>query len=361
MKVLINTPRLVQPGGVANMYRILRQHLEPTVEYFEVGATPNEVNIVDRLVRTARDYRHFHRKISSKGFTLVHLNPSLRFGSIVRDALFLLIARSSQIPVLVFFHGWNDEIFQKPRTLTSRIFQLSFKEASGIVVLAEQFRKQLYSLGFRSPVFKLTPCVDDSIFRHSIPNREPSLTRILYLSRLDHGKGVIEAIKIFAKLKRKQSAIQLAIAGDGPLRKTAELYVEKQGISGVTFVGHIEGQEKYNLFVGSDIYLFPTFLPEGLPTTVLEAMAFGLPVVTRTVGGLNDFFEHGQMGFATDGRSIDIFVGYLEQLLSDTELRHRISRHNRQFANENFSASKVAFKLMQIYAEVQSNPYRKLD
>ncbi len=65
------------------------------------------------------------------------------------------------------------------------------------------------------------------------------------------------------------------------------------------FLGHVSGAAKTQAFRAADIYLF-TSLAEGMPNSVLEAMAFGLPIVTRPVGGIRDFFEDGRMGYATD-------------------------------------------------------------
>ncbi len=66
------------------------------------------------------------------------------------------------------------------------------------------------------------------------------------------------------------------------------------------------------------MYLFPTY-HEGMPGSVLEAMGYGLPVITRTVGGLPDFFEHEKMGFITESLDASVFADFLEQLVKDPE------------------------------------------
>ena len=79
-----------------------------------------------------------------------------------------------------------------------------------------------------------------------------------------------------------------------------------------------------------------------MPTSVLEAMAFGLPVFTRNVGGLKDFFVAGQMGFITDSLNAEDFANAIKSFLSDQELYRQVSRYNHHYACEHFLASKVA-------------------
>jgi glycosyltransferase involved in cell wall biosynthesis len=74
-----------------------------------------------------------------------------------------------------------------------------------------------------------------------------------------------------------------------------------------------------------------------------------VPVVTRPVGGLADFFEQGRMGFVTDSQDPRVFAGLLERLTHDPDLRRTIARYNHSFAGQHFAASVVARRLAEIY------------
>lgn len=89
-----------------------------------------------------------------------------------------------------------------------------------------------------------------------------------------------------------------------------------------------------------------------MPNAVLEAMAFGLPVLTRPVGGLKDFFEDNRMGFITESKNPTIFAELLGRLVEDSGLRYAMGEYNRHYALERFSASNVAAKLVGIYEQV---------
>ena len=90
-----------------------------------------------------------------------------------------------------------------------------------------------------------------------------------------------------------------------------------------------------------------------MPNSVLEAMAFGLPIITRPVGGIADFFENSHHGFITKSRDPSVFANYIEKLISNKVLYKKSSLYNYKYAQENFLASKVAKVLEKIYREVQ--------
>ncbi|HET6630816.1 MAG TPA: glycosyltransferase [Woeseiaceae bacterium] len=178
----------------------------------------------------------------------------------------------------------------------------------------------------------------------------PSL-HVLFLSRLVPGKGLITAIQAFAILQRNAPAACMTIAGDGSERQAAESLVEKTGIRGVRFLGHVEGEAKERAFGEATLFLL-TSESEGMPTSVIEAMAHALPVVTSAVGGLKDFFQHGTMGFMTSSRDPRDFADLMIRLSNDAELLSRMSAFNYAYARENFAASKAADRLNRIYDDI---------
>ena len=125
----------------------------------------------------------------------------------------------------------------------------------------------------------------------------------------------------------------------------------------VRFMQHLtDTEEKRKVFDASDVYLFPSH-EEGMPISVLEAMAFGLPIVTRPVGALKDFFEDGKHGFITESRSPEILASLLEKLISNKKLRHDISNYNFHYARTRFLASKVSKRLENIYSSLLSKTF----
>lgn len=359
MRVLIAVPRLAMPGGVANYYKTLRPYLDEQKVYFEIGSLPDEKSQWAKLCRSVRDFWSFHRLLSTSSFDLVHLNPSIRPYALLRDGLLLLIARLHRRIVLVYYRGWHPGVEASVRKNYPRLFRFVYGRAAASVVLAEEFRDTLAELGLRMPIYIETTVVDDAVFAGEAAAQAPDTRsgtagesgRILYLGRLDKGKGLPEAIEAFARLQQRWPEATLTVAGDGPERAVVERDVQQRGLRGVRFLGHVTGNAKSDTFRQADIYLF-TSLAEGMPNSVLEAMAFGLPVVTSLVGGIRDFFEDDRMGYATDSLDAEVYAELLNRLVSDPALCHKIGQYNRDYARQRFSASVVAARLQAIYAQV---------
>lgn len=356
MRVLIAVPRLAMPGGVSNYYQTLRPYLDRDKVYIEIGGIPGETGRLTKAWRLLRDYWRFHTVLRRDAFDLVHLNPSMDLRSVFRDGVFLLLAKAHRRRVLVFYRGWIPAAELAVRRRYLGLFRLVYRMADANVVLAEEFRQALVDMGVCRTATIETTVVDDTVFRHVAAQSageggagsDHAACRILFLGRLDVGKGLPEAIDAFELLQAARPEAQLIVAGDGPERLAAEADVARRGLAGITFIGHVAGAAKTQAFQSADLYLF-TSLAEGMPNSVLEAMAFGLPIVTRPVGGIRDFFENGAMGFAVDSLNPADFSDKLQRLVANPALRREVGRYNREFARRRFAASVVAGRLLAIY------------
>ncbi len=360
MSILVTAPILDRAGGVAAYYSILREHLPTDVHFCLTGSRADREASLTRCTRLLSDYRQFYRMARSSRCDLVHLNPSLGPKALLRDGLSLLIAKALGRKVLVFLHGWNRACELSIRRRFLFLFRRVYFKADAFVVLASQFQSVLREFGYDRPIYVETTVVPEDVLSRT----QAKLARlkadrtglnILFLSRIEEGKGIYQALDAFRLLREKYPSATLTVAGDGSELENARQYVRTEGIDGVRFLGWIVGEQKHRAFSDADIYLFPTRWGEGMPVAVLEAMAYGLPVITRPVGGLADFFEQGQMGFVTDSSDPQVLASLLERLARDPDLRREIARYNHSFASKHFAASVVAGRLAEIYRKTIMN------
>lgn len=356
MKVLITVPRLNLPGGVAGYFNTLRGALGNDSTYFEIGRTSNEKGILSVLRRLCSDSMRFSRELSREKYQLVQINPSLLSGAFFRDSSLLLLARLHQKPVLVMFHGWDKGFERTIERHLLWLFRLVYGRATAFIVLANEFSDTLRKWRCHQPIFIETTAVDDAAVHYERDalrtNRSASRgLNVLFLARIEKEKGIYEALDAFAILKKTVPHAQLIIAGDGPEKIPAMEYTREQRIRDVEFVGFVDGEQKIDVFTRAHVYLFPTH-GEGMPTSVLEAMAFCLPVITRPVGGLRDFFEDGRMGYLTESLDPRVFAALTEKLATNTQQREAMGEYNQRYAEKRFTASKVAARVENIYASI---------
>ena len=256
--------------------------------------------------------------------------------------------------VLIFLHGWDTDCEKLLLGRFRYLFGIVYFRADGYIVLAEAFRKKLLRAGYRGPVVVGQCAVDDRIFdaekRSTVKTDGP--INVLMLTRIEPLKGIREGIQAFRILRQTNANVRLLIAGEGS--ESTRLHEEciEAPVADISFLGHVEGQAKESAFERADIFLFPSRYGEGMPANVVEAMAHGLPVVTRPVGGLADFFQNGLMGFATESTDPRVWAEFVQRLIAEPELRLAMGRYNRTYAQKHFAASQVANALQDIYASM---------
>ncbi len=351
--VLIVTPHLQGLGGVANYYKAILPYLKEgpfLINHLVVGTTKNKKKIIHRLT----DQVNFHNKLPS-GYELIHINPSLDPKSFIRDGLLLLQAEKKGIPVIVFFRGWDEKFAQLVDSNLLTLFRCVYGKADAFIVLASKFKNKLRSWGIKAPIYLQTTTVDhDLLDGFDIERKVQQLLekkiRILYLARLEREKGIFETIDAVRILRERQIHVDLSIAGDGTTRIEVENYV--QGIEVlrgfVKFLGYVRKQSKSDAFANHDIYCFPSYFGEGMPNSVLEALAFGMPVITCSVGGLADIFHDGTMGAFVPPQDPIAIADKIEKFILDREKMAATARYNFQYAKR-FLAPNVADNLLNIY------------
>lgn len=344
--VLINTPELGR-GGVSDFYTAVRPFLPAGIDYFPAGRRRRESSPLATVARLARDYAAYARALQRGDYRIVHLNPSVGPKSLIRDAGFCLLAKLFRRRLLVFFHGWD---FRHERLL--RVLRPIYFRADAIVVLGERFRQRLRAMGWRRPIYVESTAAGEEAFETPIETRPSGAPfTVLFLARLVKAKGLYEAIDAYAIARARRPDMRLIIAGDGPDLGPARELVAARGLADVTFTGFVTAPRKPQLFAEADCYLLPSH-GEGMPCSLLEAMAYGLPVITRPVGGIADFFEDGRMGYLESSTDPENFAAHLLALAADRERCRELGAYNRQYAREHFAASRVAERLRAIYGEV---------
>lgn len=341
-KTLIVTPDIKLLGGVANHYLGLKYYWKKDVEYIYYGKRHGL--LIPAALLFPFDLLNFLRKIVSQKQCVVIVNPSLRKYQLFRDGLYLIIAKMFKIEVVTFFHGW-DSTFADKIEKKSFLFNRIYNSSSFIYVLYSEYKKKLIKIGITSPILLTTTKVNDSLIKSvHIEKRDGHIKNILFLSRIEKYKGIYEALETFELLQKKYQHLQLTIVGEGTELKNVRTYIKKKRLKNVSIRGALFGQELINTFKSSDLYIFPSY-SEGMPTSVLEAMAFGLPVITSSVGGLNDFFEDGKMGARIQDLNPLSYQIAIEKLIKSKKKCKEIGSYNYKYAIENFLASQVVEKM----------------
>ncbi|MBP5482199.1 MAG: glycosyltransferase [Paludibacteraceae bacterium] len=343
MKILINTPSLRFCGGVANHFMGLRSFWTERVKYNCVGKRIRNTPWLTYLILPFDILKFIIRLLLFRP-DIVMVNPSMAPKAIKRDFTYLKIARFFGFKVSIMFHGFHTESVMDMKPYI--VEQLN--KTCLIFVLAKEFKTILEEWGVTVPIELTTTKVDDRMLDgFSIDQRQGKVENILFLARVTKAKGIMLALEVFKELSHKYPSLKYTVVGDGADLDEAKAYVKDKAIPNVTFTGALSGKKLVAEFKRADLYLFTSY-HEGMPTSVLEAMAFGLPVVTHPVGGMVDFFDEN-MGSTVNTFEAADFVPPIADLIKNQEKTKRISVYNHQYAHDHFLASMVAQRMEKIF------------
>jgi glycosyltransferase involved in cell wall biosynthesis len=339
-KILIIVPSFKILGGVANHYQGLATHWKYNVEYLFYGKRKK----IPAIVTFLPDLFVYIFKMMFFKYDAVIINPSLRPYQLKRDGLYLRIAHFFRKKVVTFIHGWDynlaNEISKSPKC-----FCKTYGRSCFMYVLYSGFKETLDALPWNVPVLLTTTKVKDELLDgFDILQRNGEVKTLLFLARADKLKGLDVAIRAFEMLKRNNPKLRLIVCGTGNALDETKEYVAENNIQDVCFKGHVAGPEVAEEFKKSDIYILPTH-GEGMATSVLEAMAFGLPIISRPVGGVNDFFKNGEMGYLLESFSPEDYAGKIQYLIDNPDVVRKMAYNNHEYAKGHFLASKVAERI----------------
>lgn len=350
-RVLMTVSNLKMTSGVSSFWNSLLREFNKfddiAFEALEIGG--HGKNIFGILGDQIRFYR------SLNGIKLGFINPSLLNRSFFRDAFFIRQLLWKKTPFVVFFHGWELDFEAEVDSKYVDFFMKTYGQAELIFVLSNDFRDKIYEWGYRGRVVVETTNADiELIDNYSYENRVEVMKstkpfKILFLARLIREKGAFELVKAVDILyQRGFEDIELTIAGDGEDFKELQKMVKE--IPYIHLTGDVQGEEKINLFKESHLYALPSYYGEGLPTSILEAMLFGIPVVTSQAGGLKYFFEDEKMGYLVETKNPENIADGLEKLLVNHKKMEEISKYNFIYAQEHVTNVVMAKRL---HSEIQ--------
>jgi glycosyltransferase involved in cell wall biosynthesis len=160
--------------------------------------------------------------------------------------------------------------------------------------------------------------------------------------------GRLRAPKDFVTLVRAMAGLEarLRIAGDGPDRPALEAEIDRLGLSNVELLGTRDDVPE--LLAGADVFVLASD-SEGMPMSVLEAMAAGLPVVASAVGGVPELVRDGETGALVPPRDSAALAGALRRIVSDPALVDRLGEAGRQRVEREFSLERFEREHLELY------------
>jgi glycosyltransferase involved in cell wall biosynthesis len=227
--------------------------------------------------------------------------------------------------------------------------------ASAVVAVSDFGRSQLYRWIPHTewPKVHVVHCGVDGAFLASGPQPVNDNRRFVCVGRLCEQKGQLLILDAAAALAREGVAIEVVLAGDGPMRTEVDRRIRELGLEGsVRVTGWVSGDVVRQELLGARALLLPSFA-EGLPVVLMEAFALGRPAITTFVAGIPELCENRVSGWLIPAGSVDAMTRAIKEALATpaTELE-RMGRTAAAAAAARHDAHREAGRLAAIFRQV---------
>lgn len=261
------------------------------------------------------------------------------FAGLPERSIQALVFRLRGARAALFFRN-SDILALNPRTLRAFFTFWLLKPFSVYFVQGEQWRQHLVDLGFKSENIIIIPNWLPAGFSVVSQPKQPDdkLLRFVFTGRIVREKGVFDLLRALS-ISKLDGRCRCVFAGDGPDLSACKSMVADLGLKNVIFTGSLCSSDVRKLLIKADVFVLPTYHPEGFPNSVLEAMAVGLPVIATDVGAIIESVQHEKNGLIIPVRDASELSLAMKRYVDNPEvIRHQSAfslhtiakRHNRE-------------------------------
>lgn len=342
-------------GGVASVVSTLRE-----AGLFERCRVTYVATHVDggrfrKLLKFARAFALAVRTMSSGSIALVHAHVSAN-GSFWRKALLLAIARQLGIPTVFHLHDGRFNEFARTGfggSVLRWCIRQTLERSDSVIVLSARWSKWAKEFAPRSRVRIIgnpVQCPVNLVRPHESDDAAAD-RRILFLGKICEEKGAFDLLDAFEAFQATHPRWRLVLGGNGEIGKFQQSTASVGLADRVECLGWVSGSQKDLELSRADVFVLPSY-GEGMPVSLLEAMAYRTAVIATPVGGVPDMMTPEVHGLWIEPGDVKGLAVALSRLAESPELRSRLGHAARSHVLEQFSTERVVSQVCEVYAEV---------
>jgi glycosyltransferase involved in cell wall biosynthesis len=329
LRVVMLGPSLRQQGGMATVENLIVNHPVDGLRMRHI-ATHAEGPMLQRVWIFLVCLLRFLGHLLARQVDVVHLHVSER-GSVLRVGCLVWLATLFRLPVIMHTHGCEFHLFfeQLPR-VTRALVAATFRRCATVIALSDSWR-QYYIEHCRLDPNRVVVLLNPVKVPTTVPLRmKAAPVKFVFLGRIGQRKGAFDVIQAVASLPvAHQQRLELWLAGDGELVQAQALIEQFHLESRIKLLGWIDADTRDRLLSEADAFLLPSH-NEGLPVAMLEAMAWGLPVIVSPVGGIPELVTHQHQGFLVEPGNVGAIAQAMQTLLLQEPKRLWMGQAARQ-------------------------------
>jgi len=352
--ILMLGPYSNQPGGIVTVIENLKNSkLSSRCNLFVYNTgkvTSQNRSFIQGLFTQIRIIILLVNLIISNKIDIVHIHTCSGF-TYWRDCIYVFMSKLLRCKVVCHIHGGGFTQFASQMNHIVRVFfRYTLEVADSLIVLTDYWQK---SLSYYAPnanwriVENGVPLPKQNIsFKENTPV-------FIFLGDLGHQKGVRDLIKA--------TAIAIIDGFDGIVRiagnetssgqiKSLQILIKEEGVEKqIQYHGVVLGKDKNKFFSTASCLVLPSYV-EGLPMVLLEAMSYGIPVISTMVGGIPELVKHNHEGYLIEPGDVYRLAKYLLLIQNNSVLAQELGIEARRKIENTYSSEVMADKVYEIYS-----------
>jgi glycosyltransferase involved in cell wall biosynthesis len=352
--VIVLGPATNAQGGVASVLKVVLEGWNDEEFRLRHIATYRDGRAAVKLTTAFKALCLYVAALLAGRIDLVHVHFSAG-ASFYRQSVFMLLSRIARIPVVAQAHAGGFPAFYEARGRLGKAYARAvLTGVSRLVVLSEEW----------IPFYRAL-CPDKAI--EVVPNpvvlppapSERALgagtwpQEILTLGRLGTGKGTYDLLAAVPLVLRDCPDARFRFGGDGEVDEAQVRIAGEPWADRVTFLGWVTGERKDQALRQAGVFILPSYA-EGLPMSLLEAMAHGLPVIATPVGGIPRLVNDGVTGILVRPGDVPAIAAAIVSILRDPAKANLLGARARRSVAQEYDAASVNGRLAALYRELIS-------
>lgn len=356
MKILLIGPLPPPIDGCSNANKVLLKNIK--LRNISCDAINTNTNLITKdqgskfsfkkAFLFVKNYFSAYRIFSAD---VVYFTPGQTFYGVLKYAPFIILCRLAAKPYTIHVHGnYLGSQYVLLTGIRKKIFHFLISGASAGIVITKSLSKNFDNLLPPEKVFFAVNFAEEDLYALPLAKKKDKL-RILYLSNLMTEKGILEVLDALVLLNSKNIAFEAVVAGsmESGIRSRIEERFQQIG-SKLSYAGVVTGQTKLACLMEANTFILPTYyIMEGLPISVLEAMATGNIIITTAHAGIPDVVLNGSNGFLIQPKSAAAIADTLEEISADLDtMVEKFAVYNRTYSLASFTEEKFTSQVLEV-------------
>lgn len=283
---------------------------------------------------------------------ITHIHLSER-GSFFRKLIVVLTCKVFGKKVIIHLHGADFKEFYNNNKYLQYIIKQIFLLADSVIVLGTSWNNFIKGID---------QSINTIIIKNSVEIRDEKVNydgidiNILFLAVIIKRKGIFDFVKVASNLVKdnelKKYNLKFIVAGSGKDEDEVKKYIKDKNLQNYfKLEGWVSGEKKIEIIKKCQLFVLPSY-NEGLPLSILEAMSYGLPVISTTVGSIDEVVVDNLNGYTVKPGDINRIQEKIKICIKDRELWKILSTNSKNIIENEYSISIYLKKIEELYTSI---------